>query len=59
MNEVTMIISIDFIRPDAARESLTINVVTTGVMPTDEMLAEIIADEVSQHLETHAWESAK
>jgi len=57
MSEVTMLIDIDFIRQDSVREALTINVVTTGEMPTDQSLVEIISKEVKQHLSKYPWES--
>lgn len=59
MSDVVMIVSIDFIRPDAAREALSINVVTNGVTPSDQMIADIIADEIKEHLAKHHWEPSE
>lgn len=56
MSNVTMIIQVDFIKDGEARESLCLNIVTTGDNPSDATLTEIIADEVAEHLAKHKWE---
>lgn len=55
MSEVRLLLDIDFLRDDAVRESLTINIATTGCLPSDEALAEIVRKEVMAHLAKYPW----
>ncbi|MDV9031333.1 hypothetical protein Q7C30_004330 [Pseudomonas sp. RAC1] len=55
MSEVRLLLHIDFLRDDAVRESLAINIATTGCLPSDDALAEIMQKEVMTHLSKHPW----
>lgn len=57
MSSVTLLLQIDFIKDGEARESLCVNIITRGDNPSDDTLAEIIADEVAEHLQKHPWEA--
>lgn len=55
MSETRLLLNVDFLRDDAVRESLTINISFTGDQPSDKTIADIVRKEVAKHLEKHSW----